>query len=65
MALEMVDSLQLLDYRYLHSTRAELLGRLGRTEEAAGAYRRAIELTHDAAEIRLLSRRLDDLDLGS
>ena len=39
-----VDRLELDDYRYLHSTRAELLRRLGRTDEARAAYRRALAL---------------------
>jgi RNA polymerase sigma-70 factor (ECF subfamily) len=45
-------------YHYLHSTRAELLRRLGRDEEADEAYRRALELVEDAAERQLLERRL-------
>ena len=59
--LEIVDRLALEDYRYLHSTRAELLRRLGRTSEAGAAYRRALALIHDDAERRLLERRLADL----
>ena len=39
--LRIVDQLGLDDFRYLHSTRAELLRRLGRTDEARDAYRRA------------------------
>jgi RNA polymerase sigma-70 factor (ECF subfamily) len=35
--LALVDRLALEDYRYLHSTRGELLSRLGRTDEARGA----------------------------
>jgi RNA polymerase sigma-70 factor (ECF subfamily) len=60
--LALVEGLALEDYRYLHSTRAELLRRLGRTAEAADAYRRALELTVDPAERRLLTRRLDGLE---
>ena len=60
--LRIVDQLALEDYRYLHSTRAELLRSLGRTVQAADAYRRAINLSHDAAERRLLERQLADLD---
>ncbi len=60
--LAIVDSLALEDYRYLHSTRGELLRRLGRTEEARDAYGRALELVHDDAERRLLERRLAELD---
>jgi len=60
-ALELVDRLALDNYRYLHSTRAELLRRLGRTEEAATAYRRAAELAHSEPERRFLERRLAEL----
>jgi len=59
--LEIADRLPLEDYRYLHSTRGELLRRLGRTEEARDAYRRALTLVHDDAERRLLERRLAEL----
>jgi RNA polymerase sigma-70 factor, ECF subfamily len=59
--LEIVDGLELDDYRYLHATRAELLGRLGRTAEARAAYARALELVHDDAERRLLERKLAEL----
>jgi RNA polymerase sigma-70 factor (ECF subfamily) len=56
--LRMIDELDLGDYHYLHSTRGELLRRVGRTEEARDAYRRALALVHDDAERRLLARRL-------
>ena len=56
-----VDRLGLDDFRYLHSTRAELLRRLGRTDEAQEAYRRARNLTDDGAERRFLERRLTEL----
>ena len=59
--LELVDQLGLDDFRYLHSTRGELLRRLGRTDEARDAYRRARELTDDGAERRFLERRLTEL----
>jgi RNA polymerase sigma-70 factor (ECF subfamily) len=59
--LDIVDRLALDDYRYLHSTRGELLRRLGRTDEARSAYRRALALVHDDAERRLLERRLAEL----
>jgi RNA polymerase sigma-70 factor (ECF subfamily) len=59
--LEIVDRLDLDQYRYLHATRGELLRRLGRTEEARDAYRRALALVHDDAERRLLERRLAEL----
>ena len=60
--LAIADGLALEDYRYLHSTRGELLRRLGRTGEAREAYRRALALVHDDAERRLLERRLAELD---
>jgi RNA polymerase sigma-70 factor, ECF subfamily len=57
--LAIADGLDLDEYHYLHSTRGELLRRLGRTDEAREAYRRALALVHDEAERRLLERRLD------
>jgi RNA polymerase sigma-70 factor, ECF subfamily len=59
--LRIVDQLALDDYRYVHSTRGELLHRLGRTDEARDAYRRALALVHDDAERRLFERRLAEL----
>ncbi len=60
--LAIVDRLPLPDYRYLHSTRAEMLNRLGRVAEAQAAYRQALALVHDDAERRLFERRLATLD---
>jgi RNA polymerase sigma-70 factor, ECF subfamily len=62
--LAIADGLALDDYRYLHSTRGELLRRLDRTEEARAAYRRALALVHEDAERRLLERRLAELGGG-
>ncbi|KRE30952.1 RNA polymerase sigma factor [Agromyces sp. Soil535] len=59
--LRIIDGLGLEDFRYLHSTRAELLRRLGRSDQARDAYRRARELTDDGAERRFLERRLTEL----
>ena len=42
--LAATEGLDLGGYHYLHATRAELLRRLGRAEEARGAYERALEL---------------------
>jgi RNA polymerase sigma-70 factor (ECF subfamily) len=64
-ALAMVDGLELDDYRYLHSTRAEILWRLGRTGEARESYQRALELVHDETEHRLFTRRLTELAASS
>jgi RNA polymerase sigma-70 factor, ECF subfamily len=59
--LRIIDRLGLDDFRYLHSTRANLLRRLGRIEEARDAYRRALALTDDGAERRFVERRLTEL----
>ena len=59
-ALRIVDRLKLDGYPYLHSTRGELLRRLGRAEEARAAYRRALELTRNEPERRFLQRRLSE-----
>ena len=48
----------LSEYDLLPATRAELLRRLGRTEQAQTAYRRALELAPTDAERRYLIRRL-------
>jgi RNA polymerase sigma-70 factor (ECF subfamily) len=56
--LALLERLELADYRYLHSTRADLLRRLGQRAEAAAAYARALELTADGAERRFLEQRL-------
>ena len=63
--LRIVEGLRLDDFRYLHSTRAELLRRLGRIDEARETYRRAKELTDEDAERRFLERRLAELSLRS
>jgi RNA polymerase sigma-70 factor (ECF subfamily) len=49
---------ELAGYRYLPSTKAELLRRLGRHEEAADAYRAALALTENATERAFLAERL-------
>jgi RNA polymerase sigma-70 factor (ECF subfamily) len=59
--LQIIDGLELDNYRYLHSTRGELLRRLGRTAEARDAFSRALALVDDEAERRLLERRLEEL----
>jgi RNA polymerase sigma-70 factor (ECF subfamily) len=60
-ALAMVERLDLEGYHYLHATRAELLRRLDRFDEARAAYERALELVHSDAERRFLERRLAEL----
>jgi RNA polymerase sigma-70 factor, ECF subfamily len=61
-ALAIIDRLTLNDYRYLHSTRAEFLHRLGRHAEAAAEYRRAVALTPSETERRQFQRRLAEID---
>lgn len=51
----------LADYHLAHAARADLCRRLGRTEEARAAYRRALELVRQAPERRFLERRLAEL----
>jgi RNA polymerase sigma-70 factor (ECF subfamily) len=46
------------EYRYLHSTRADLLRRLGRDAEAHLAYERALALTPSGPERVFLESRL-------
>jgi RNA polymerase sigma-70 factor (ECF subfamily) len=50
-------------YHLLHSARADLLRRLDRSEEAASAYRRALELAPSEPERRFLKQRLTELEL--
>jgi RNA polymerase sigma-70 factor, ECF subfamily len=60
-ALAEIDGLGLDDYHAWHVARAELLRRLGRTEEARAAYDRAIALAGNPAEATYLERRRDGL----
>jgi RNA polymerase sigma-70 factor, ECF subfamily len=56
--LAIVDEIDLDGYYLLHSIRADLLARLGRTVEAVGEYATAAELTQSSAQRRfLLARR--------
>ena len=62
--LALIDRINGLDrYHLLHAARADLLRRLGRTAEAAPAYRRAHELAANPADRRFLAGRLHDLDV--
>ena len=57
--LGLIDEIEGLDdYHLLHAARADLLRRLGRGAEAAGAYRRALELAPSPVERAYLERRL-------
>ncbi|HEY3870638.1 MAG TPA: sigma-70 family RNA polymerase sigma factor [Actinocrinis sp.] len=59
--LAILDALELDQYRYFHSTRAELLRRAGRVEQARDAYQRALDLAQTDPERRLLESRLAEL----
>jgi RNA polymerase sigma-70 factor (ECF subfamily) len=48
-------------YPYLHASRADMLRRLGRADEARAAYERALQLSGNASERRFLQRWLDGL----
>ncbi|HJQ02529.1 MAG TPA: DUF6596 domain-containing protein [Jatrophihabitans sp.] len=62
-ALAAIDRLSdsLAGYHAYQATRADLLRRLGRAEQARAAYDRAIELAGNTAEIAYLTRRRDEL----
>jgi RNA polymerase sigma-70 factor (ECF subfamily) len=60
-ALAMIDELELERYHYVHSSRAELLRRLDRADEAREEYGRALELVSSDAERRFLERRRSEL----
>jgi len=51
----------LQDYHLAHAARADLFRRLGRKADAARAYERALELTVEEPERRLIARRLREL----
>ncbi len=63
--LRLIDALaargELDDYHLLHAARADLLRRLGRTAEAADAYRAALARVATDPERRFLERRLAEL----
>jgi RNA polymerase sigma-70 factor (ECF subfamily) len=59
--LAATEELDLGGYQYFHSTRAELLRRLERPEEARSAYARALAIVRSEAERRFLERRLAEL----
>ena len=64
--LALIDRIDGLErYRHLHSARADLLRRLGRTRDAATAYRRALELATQPAERAFLERRLAEVRSSS
>ena len=62
-ALATIDRLddKLAGYHAYHATRADLLRRLGRSQESRAAYDKAIELAGNTAETAYLTRRRDQL----
>jgi RNA polymerase sigma-70 factor (ECF subfamily) len=62
-ALAAVDRLEgrLAGYHAFHATRADLLRRLGRSEQSRAAYDEAIKLAGNTAETAYLTRRRDQL----
>jgi RNA polymerase sigma-70 factor (ECF subfamily) len=63
--LSLIDAIlsrgDLEDYHLLHSARADLLRRLGRTADARVAYERALALAKQDPQRRFLARRLAEL----
>jgi len=59
--LALVDRIGLDGYQYFHSTRADLLRRLDRADEASTEYERALELAHTEHERRFLQRRIAEV----
>jgi RNA polymerase sigma-70 factor (ECF subfamily) len=55
-ALAEIDKLDLVVYYLFHAVRADLLSRIGRNDEARGAYASALALTSNAAERRFMER---------
>jgi RNA polymerase sigma-70 factor (ECF subfamily) len=66
-ALPLVEALSepLADYHLWHAARADLLRRIGRSEEALASYRRAHALAGNDAERRFLARRIGELTVES
>ena len=67
--LQLLDALEarddLCDYYLLPASRADLLRRLRRWDEAADAYRRALPLVANGTERRFLERRLGEVEAKS
>jgi len=65
-ALALIDDLaasgDLENYHLLHAARADLLRRLGSSQEAAKSYKRALALVSNDSERRFLERRLREVD---
>jgi RNA polymerase sigma-70 factor, ECF subfamily len=55
---------ELKEYHLLHASRASMVERLGRPQEAAEAYDRAAAMARTDADVTFLSRRLAEIDVG-
>jgi RNA polymerase sigma-70 factor (ECF subfamily) len=68
-ALAIIDALaeasDLDNYHLLHAARADLLRRIGSSEEAAKSYKRALTLATNDSERRYLDRRLGEVQASS
>jgi RNA polymerase sigma-70 factor (ECF subfamily) len=56
-ALEVIEDLDLDGYHLFHAARADLLQRLGRSADAASAYRAALAIATNDAERAFLEER--------
>jgi len=61
-ALDLIDVDRLTDYQPYHATRADLLVRAGRSQDALDAYDRALELTTNRTEAGFLRSQRDRID---
>ena len=60
--LELIDAIEGLDrYTLYHVSRADLLGRLGRAQDALESYRRGLELSTNPVQRAFLERRIEEL----
>jgi RNA polymerase sigma-70 factor (ECF subfamily) len=60
-ALELVDTIELPKYHLYHAVRADLLRRIGRTADAASAYRLALDNCENKRERDFLTRQCKSL----
>jgi RNA polymerase sigma-70 factor, ECF subfamily len=61
--LELIDAIEGLNrYAPYHVSRADLLGRLGRDQEAIQAYRTGLELSTNPVQRNFLERRIEELE---
>ncbi len=58
MALALIETLEFENYYLWHASRAEMLTRLGRDDEAVGAFPRAMHLTANLAEQTFLNEKV-------